>query len=111
MDTRARIAERIKEARKMAGLTQAQVAKLLNVPRPSISEAEAGNRKVSAEEILEMSKLFEVSVSWLMGEGEDQIDIRDSKLELAARELNKLKGDDLTRILKLLASIQEDEEE
>jgi len=109
--TRAKIAARIREARKMAGLTQAQVAKLLNVPRPSVTEAESGNRKVSAEEIVVLAKLFEVSVSWLMGEGEDVADLHDAKLRLAARELGKLKGDDLQRLLTLLAAIKDDDED
>jgi transcriptional regulator with XRE-family HTH domain len=100
------IAGRIREARKMAGLSQTQVAKMLDLHRPSISEIEAGNRSVSAEEIAQLAEIFDVSASWLLGEGTDKIDLHDNKLQLAARELQKLKPEDLDRLLRLLASMQ-----
>jgi transcriptional regulator with XRE-family HTH domain len=98
------IASRIREARKMAGLSQAQVAQMLGLHRPSISEIEAGNRSVSAEEISKLAQVYEVSVSWLLGEGAEKVDVHDDRLQLAARELEKLKPEDLDRLLKLLAS-------
>jgi transcriptional regulator with XRE-family HTH domain len=103
-EKRAIIAARIREARKMSGLSQAQVAKMLDLPRPSVTEMESGNRKVSAEEISVLADLYEVSSSWLLGEGVTRVDPHDDKLQLAARELDKLKPDDLDRLLTLLAS-------
>jgi transcriptional regulator with XRE-family HTH domain len=104
---RGLIAGRIREARKMAGLSQGQVAKLLGLHRPSVSEIEAGNRRVSAGELARLAELFDVSVSWLLGEAEDSVDPRDPKLQLAARELSKLKPDDLDRLLRLLAAMRD----
>lgn len=101
---KAIIASRIKEARKLAGLSQAQVAKILNLHRPSISELEAGNRRASADELVRLAETFDVSVSWLMGEGAESVDPYDDKLQLAARELQKLKPEDLDRLLRLLAA-------
>lgn len=103
------IATRIREARKMAGLSQGQVASLMNMQRPSISEIEAGNRKVSAEELSQFATLFSVSAAWLMGEGEEVVDLKNTQLQLAAREIQKLKGQDLEKLLRLLASIPKDE--
>lgn len=105
------IANRIREARKMAGLSQAQVAKMLGLHRPSISEIEAGNRNVSAEEMAKFAEIFDVSASWLIGEGthKDKVDTHDSKLQLAARELGKLKPEDLDRLLSILASMRSEE--
>jgi transcriptional regulator with XRE-family HTH domain len=100
------IASRIREARKMAGLSQAQVSKMLGLHRPSISEIEAGNRSVSAEEIAKLAEIFDISASWLLGEGADKVDVYDDKLQLAARELQKLKPEDLDRLLTLLASMR-----
>jgi transcriptional regulator with XRE-family HTH domain len=105
-EKRSIIAARLREARKMAGLSQAQVAKMLSLHRPSISEAEAGNRKVSADEITKLAEIYDVSVSWLLGEGTDKLDIHDDKIQLAARELRKLKPDDLDRLLTILASMR-----
>jgi transcriptional regulator with XRE-family HTH domain len=64
---RSAIAERLREARKAAGLSQGQVAKLLQMHRPTISEIEAGNRRVSAEELVKFAETYDVTVSWLLG--------------------------------------------
>jgi transcriptional regulator with XRE-family HTH domain len=105
---RSQIAERLKEARKLAGLSQGQVAKILGLHRPSISEMEAGNRRVSADEIARLAEIYDVNVAWLLGEAPETIDTQDPRLELAARELSKLKPDDLERLLKLLAAMRSD---
>ena len=103
-EKKMQIALRIREARKMAGLSQAQVAELLKLSRPSVTEMEAGNRSVSAEEIASLADLFDVSVDWLVGKGAEKLDSNDTKLQLAARQLQKLKPDDLDRLLRLLAT-------
>ena len=105
---RALIAKRLKEARKLAGLSQGHVAKILGLHRPSISEVEAGNRRVSAYELARLAEIYDVGVAWLLGEAPDTFDARDPRLELAARELTKLKPDDLERLLKLLAAMRND---
>jgi transcriptional regulator with XRE-family HTH domain len=103
---RAQIAERIREARKSAGLSQAQVAKLMNLHRPTISEIEAGNRRVSAEELSTLANMFDVSVAWLVGEASETVETDDPRIQLAARELKKLKPEDLDRLMRLLASMR-----
>ena len=105
---RMQIAERLKEARKLAGLSQSHVAKMLGLHRPSISEMEAGNLRVSADELARLAETYDVSVAWLLGEAPETLDAQDPRLELAARELSKLKPDDLERLLKLLAAMRSD---
>ena len=104
---RAAVAERIREARKQAGLSQGQVAKLMGLHRPSVSEIEAGNRRVSAEEVVTLAKLFDVSVAWLVGDAPESVETDDPRIQLAARELKKLKPQDLERLLRLLASMRD----
>jgi transcriptional regulator with XRE-family HTH domain len=104
---RVTIAERIREARKHAGLSQGQVAKLMGLHRPSVSEIEAGNRRVSADELKNLAKLFDVSVAWLMGDAPDGVETDDPRIQLAARELKKLKPQDLERLLRLLTSMRD----
>lgn len=108
---RSAIAERMREARKAAGLSQGQVAKLLQMHRPTVSEIEAGNRRVSAEELVKFAETYDVTVSWLLGETADQLEMNDPRLQLAARELSKLKSDDLDRLLRLLASMRSSDAE
>jgi len=103
---RSAIAERLREARKAAGLSQGQVAKLLQMHRPTVSEIEAANRRVSAEELVKFAETYDVTVSWLLGETSEQLEVNDPRLQLAARELSKLKSDDLNRLLRLLASMR-----
>ena len=103
---RAQIAERLREARKLAGLSQVQVAKILGLHRPSVSAMEAANRRVSAEELARLAEVYDVSVAWLLGEAPETLDVHDLRLELAARELSKLKPDDLETLLKLLAAMR-----
>lgn len=103
------IASRIRAAREMVGLSQGQVAKLLGLHRPSVSEAEAGNRSVTAEELAKLAELYDVPVSWLLGEGAEELDPNEDKVQLAARELSKLKPEDQKRLFALLASMHKPE--
>lgn len=104
------IADRIKEARRLSGLSQGQVAQLAGLHRPSFTEIEAGNRSVSAEELSKFAAIFEVSLSYLLGEAEDTLSIGDPKLQLAARELRKLSPEALNSLLRALAAFQSDDE-
>jgi transcriptional regulator with XRE-family HTH domain len=98
------VGARLRLAREQAGLSQGQVAKMLNVHRPTISEIEAGRRRVAAEELAEFSRIYAVSVAWLTGSEAD--DETDDRVKLAARELAKLKPEDLDKVLRLLSSMR-----
>jgi transcriptional regulator with XRE-family HTH domain len=100
---RAAMATRLRAAREQAGLSQGQVAKLLGLQRPSISELEAGRRKVSAEEVTRFADIYNVSVSWIMKE---ESEVPDPAVELAARELAKLKKEDLDTVLNVLRTFR-----
>jgi transcriptional regulator with XRE-family HTH domain len=100
------VGSRIREARKMAGLSQQQLATLLKLHRPSVSEIEAGNRRVTAEELSRVADLLDVSVSWILGENVENVEDDDPRVQLAARELRRLKPADFDRVLKLLTAIK-----
>ncbi|MFC4213416.1 helix-turn-helix domain-containing protein [Pedobacter lithocola] len=101
MSDREKIAARLKDARTLAGLSQAQAAEKLSLQRPAISEIEAGNRKVSAEEIVIFANLYKVGTSWLLGEEDDE-DQTEERRRFAARELSKLSSDDVQKVFDLL---------
>jgi transcriptional regulator with XRE-family HTH domain len=105
-DRRAAVGSRLRTARGMAGLSQGQVARMLQIHRPSVTEAEAGRRRVPVEELSELAKIYGVSVNWLAGFGEDKLELGNGKVELASRELGKLKSEDLDRVLHLLAALR-----
>lgn len=98
---REKIAERLKEARTMAGLSQESAAKILGIQRPAISEIEAGKRKVSAEEVIRFSKLYKVSTSWLLLKDDTESEM-DEQLKVAARELSKMSEVDRKKLLDVL---------
>jgi len=100
------VAQRIKEARELSGLTQVQAAKMLGVHRPTISEIEAGRRKVSTEELTKFADIYDASPTYLLGELATTIDPGNPKLRLAARELEKLDPEALDSLLKVLATFQ-----
>lgn len=100
LSEREKIAERLKEARTLAGLSQENASQILGIPRPAISEIEASRRKVSAEEVIQFSKLYKVSTSWLLlNDDENEF---DEQLKIAARELNKMNESDRQKLLEIL---------
>ena len=101
---RQRIADRLRLAREMAGLTQGQVAKCLGWHRPTVSEIEAGRRRVQVEELTTLAGLYGVNIPWIIGEGKSAA-ISDRAM-LAARELDKLKDEDLDRLLQLIRALK-----
>lgn len=107
---RKTIGKRLQEARKLAGLSQAQAAVILGVHRPSISEIESGNRRVSADELQILCETYEVDLNWIMGSGPETLAAGDERLQLAARELSKLKPTEIDRLLRLFAAMKSDPE-
>jgi len=104
--SRELICSRLSIARNRAGLSQSQVAVKLSLPRPSISEIEAGRRRVSAEELIKFAELYSVDLEWLSGKGENQIDLIRDELYLAARNAKGLKEEDIDKIIDLLTSLK-----
>jgi transcriptional regulator with XRE-family HTH domain len=103
---RRAIAGRLRESRVLAGLSQGQAAKLMKLHRPSVSEIEAGNRRVSAEELSRFADLYDVSVAFLTGDAPETLLSNDPKLQLAARELQKFTPQQIEQLLRVLATFR-----
>lgn len=101
-----RIASRARLARETAGLSQGQAASKLKIARSSLTEAEAGNRKISAAELSMMADIYGVGISWLAGRDGDEREPDQAHIELAARELARLNPDDLQTVIQLVKSIR-----
>lgn len=61
----------LKKARKNAGMTQAEVAKIVGITQNGYSYWENGKAKIDNEALARLSKLFGVSADYLMGIAED----------------------------------------
>ncbi len=101
------IAARLRWAREQAGLSQGQVAQQLGVHRPTISQIEAGERNVRINELDQFAELFGVNRDWLVDGDKVLPGERDPRIQLAARELGKLKGADLDAILRLIQVLRD----
>ena len=99
------MASRLRTAREMAGLSQAQVANILGLHRPSVSEMEAGRRKVSAGELAKLAEVYSIDIEWLAGTAAEDTG-GDERVRFAARQLAKLKADDLDTVLNLLNALR-----
>jgi transcriptional regulator with XRE-family HTH domain len=99
------IGERLRSAREQAGLSQGQVARLLHLHRPTISEIEANRRRITLEELPQFAKAYGVSVAWLMG-AEPNEEGFDERVLLAAREFSKLAPEDLDQLLRILQTLR-----
>ena len=105
-DNKTAIALRLRAAREASGLSQGQVARKLGFHRPTISEIEAGRRRVNADELSLFGRLYGVRVSWLACEDSEGIaDPDQDRIQLAARKLTRMNRTDLKRLLEVLSSL------
>ena len=63
---RMALAKRIRDTRELLGFTQDEVAKVLGLHRPAVTELEAGRRKVSSQEIVLLATFFSVTPRYLL---------------------------------------------
>lgn len=110
-DLKQAIANRMAAARKNAGLSQGQAAKHMAMHRPTISEIEAGRRNVTAEELNRFSELYGVEAGWLSCSDDSVVDANKDRLMLAAREIGKLKQEDLEKVINLLSILKGSDKE
>lgn len=93
------LAERIIEARKIAGLSQRSLAKLLNVSAPAVQKWENGQHIPDSLSLEKMADIFGVSTDWLLGRS-DLLNYHDCKQYLMT-EQNPLK---LAELIAIAAS-------
>ncbi len=81
MDTiHKRLGLRVKEMRGLRGLSQKQVAEKLGLKRSTISQIESGDRKINADELLKLSRIFKVSPNNLLNlEKEPEVVLQESE--------------------------------
>lgn len=105
-DLREQIASRLRSARKSVGLSQEQVAKKLGMHRPTISEIEAGRRRVSAEELAQLATVYGFPVERFTSGYHAEVGPEDERLKLAIRLLKALKHEDLDQVITWLSRMQ-----
>ncbi len=101
------LARRLREAREYLGLSQEYVAQQTQIPRPAISEIEAGRRKVDSLELKRLSKLYGRPIEYLLGEDEENSgavgSASEDPVEIKLRSLTReLKPEDREEILRFV---------
>ena len=61
--------QRLLKARRLAGLTQEQVATAVGRPQSFVSKCEAGKRRVDAVELLDFARLYGMPLGYFVAEG------------------------------------------
>lgn len=91
------LGDRIKQSRVALNLNQAEAAKMLNISTPAFCKIETGQTDLNISRLLQISKVFEVSIIKLItGEeessnsSEDLIELKEQLLE-KDEEINKLR--------------------
>lgn len=97
-ESRQRMGARLREAREYLGYSQDEVAKVLEVSRPAITNIESGQRKVEALELNKLARLYGRTVASLLTD-EEALSEAESKVAFAARALQGLSELDLKEVL------------
>jgi len=100
---RTLLAQRLREARDYAGLSQDDVSSALGVSRPAVANIEAGKRKVEAVELEKLSTLYGRTVDYLLN-GATRED--DSRVAFLARATHGLTESDFEEIARFAAFLR-----
>lgn len=68
MKTKEILSKKIKTLRKEKGLTQQEIADKLEIPRPSVSQIEQGERDITATELIKLLEIFNTSLKTITKE-------------------------------------------
>jgi transcriptional regulator with XRE-family HTH domain len=83
-----KIGQRIKKLREEIGMSQQDLADRLSVLRPTISQMENGERKVTVEELIKLSQILNTSVQYLMGlEDQPEIVLRERREKMTKPQM------------------------
>lgn len=99
------ILERLIKARKQAGLSQSQAAKLLNYSAPSsLSDIELGKNPLSLRLFLNMCELYDISEVWAITGVNPKFDREKVRL---AMQKSRTSLEDIEHMLDLFESLKQ----
>ena len=98
-------AERLKELRKKKGISQADLADLIEVHFTQVSRYERGETKPNAEAMTKLAKALDTTVDYLMSGSTDDMALNaglDKELIARLKEVQSLNSEDKKTVLSLL---------
>ncbi len=78
-------AERLKELRKQAHLTQVELAKRLGIGQSSYADWERGKKKPTQENLVKIAQVLNVSIDYLVGNSDENLKEELDNVELLFR--------------------------
>lgn len=85
----AGLGQRIRSARRDAGMSQGQLATSLNTTQSAISLYEAGQRSVGIDMLLNVARILNRPLHYFLGEDGDMLFVKDSDIAELIGELEK----------------------
>jgi transcriptional regulator with XRE-family HTH domain len=101
------LGERLRESREFLGLSQQDVAQLLKLTRPAVTNIETGKRKVSTLELREFARLYRKPYDWLIGESRDSAPAEDELTQALYRTTSELSDRDRAQLLRFAQFLSE----
>jgi transcriptional regulator with XRE-family HTH domain len=95
---------RLKQLREEKGMIQKELAEKIGVTRNSITAYENGNREPDLEKIINLAKIFDVSIDYLVGVSD--IKKRDSHFFVAVEKLKNISLKELLEIIEIVKKLQ-----
>ncbi len=84
------LGNKICELRKLSGITQEQLAEKLSISRQTLSKWEKGNSLPDIESIVNISKLFQISLQELLLEKEEQQMEQQQNTQITLEDLSRI---------------------
>lgn len=99
------LADRLKDARVVLGLSQAQAAKRLGVSPSLVSQHENNNRTPQPDEIVQYARLYKATTDWLLtGRGNGP----DAQAAEVVEIFERIADRDKPRAMRILRSFVDD---
>lgn len=95
----AGLGNRIRTARRDAGMSQGQLASALNTTQSAISLYEAGQRSVGIDMLLSVARILNRPLHYFLGEDGDMLYVKDSEIAELISELER-HPEDLPELLE-----------
>jgi transcriptional regulator with XRE-family HTH domain len=101
------LGERLRESREFLGLSQQDVARLLKLTRPAVTNIETGKRKVSTLELRQFARLYRKPYDWLIGETAGPAASEDELTQALYRTTSELSERDREQLLRFAQFLSE----
>lgn len=102
------IGKNIKHLREQNGMTQQQIADLINMHRSNYSKVESGQRELSVGALCKIAQYFGVSLDDLVsgnGEMPEEVTVEDKTLMEQVRLIQELEPEDQSMVFRMIDTL------